>query len=479
MISDSAPRLDGWKAIAEYLECDISTAQRWERERALPVRRVPGGRGKSVFALVSELNRWRYAGLSLGEVRRNPNDVEVGKDNPVLKRSPRMIAGIVSSILVFALGGFAYLQHGWRIAKVHPDGEETGVSKAPQIHFDYSSLDAATPEFVTVADLDGDGVPDIVASSPPAGLVTILLGQGQRRFRSGLVFRTCRGSMAPIAADLDHDGKVDLVLPCWLDNGVVVLWGDGHGGFSVPQRIALEHGVRSIAVGDLDGNGFPDIVAASPAGGIYTILNAGSRHLKVVHHLEEAVGAADLVLSDLDHDGTLDLVASLAAEGAGDTVLIAKGSRNGQFSVKQKLAGFQGPYNLRVVNADASGHLRIALLDLSGGLYVLREVSPFRFDASLVMRTGTVSVLEVGDLHGEGRRDLLISLRTEHKLQILTALPDMGFSKPDEMDTTGYLGCAAIADVDGDGLPDIIAPLPNSSQLWIAFNSSASRHNSQ
>jgi len=58
MSRETAERLDGWKAIAVYLRCDVATVQRWERERGLPVRRVPGGSVRSVFALRGEIDRW-------------------------------------------------------------------------------------------------------------------------------------------------------------------------------------------------------------------------------------------------------------------------------------------------------------------------------------------------------------------------------------------------------------------------------------
>lgn len=51
-------RLDSWKAIANYLGRDERTVQRWERQFGLPVRRLPGGRGASVFAYAAELDAW-------------------------------------------------------------------------------------------------------------------------------------------------------------------------------------------------------------------------------------------------------------------------------------------------------------------------------------------------------------------------------------------------------------------------------------
>jgi hypothetical protein len=59
---DPIRRLDSWKEIAEYLGRDVRTATRWESQ-GLPVHRVPGGKGSSVFAVTSEIDRW-LAGLA-------------------------------------------------------------------------------------------------------------------------------------------------------------------------------------------------------------------------------------------------------------------------------------------------------------------------------------------------------------------------------------------------------------------------------
>lgn len=71
----SAARLDSWKEIAAYLGRGERTAKRWERERSLPVHRVPGGGRGSVYALAAELDEWltsrRAQGLDEAEVGEN------------------------------------------------------------------------------------------------------------------------------------------------------------------------------------------------------------------------------------------------------------------------------------------------------------------------------------------------------------------------------------------------------------------------
>jgi len=53
--------LNSWKEIADRLDVSVRTAQLWENQRGLPVRRLPGGRGR-VFVRVDELEAWMFGG---------------------------------------------------------------------------------------------------------------------------------------------------------------------------------------------------------------------------------------------------------------------------------------------------------------------------------------------------------------------------------------------------------------------------------
>jgi TolB-like protein/Tfp pilus assembly protein PilF len=63
-VNRDAIRLDSWKEIADYLGRDVRTAIRWEKERGMPVRRIPGQKGHGVFALREEIEGWLRSGQS-------------------------------------------------------------------------------------------------------------------------------------------------------------------------------------------------------------------------------------------------------------------------------------------------------------------------------------------------------------------------------------------------------------------------------
>ena len=58
MDSSQEQILNGWKRIAEYLDRDTRTVQRWEMHRGLPIRRIPGEARSSVYAVKADIDRW-------------------------------------------------------------------------------------------------------------------------------------------------------------------------------------------------------------------------------------------------------------------------------------------------------------------------------------------------------------------------------------------------------------------------------------
>lgn len=102
--SAARDRLDSWKEIAAYIGRDIRTAMRWEKERGLPVHRVPGdGARQPVFAYKLELDKWlkqregraapaeqqiKSADLTLSERSVGAADGKI-EDHPTRKRVRR------------------------------------------------------------------------------------------------------------------------------------------------------------------------------------------------------------------------------------------------------------------------------------------------------------------------------------------------------------------------------------------------------
>jgi hypothetical protein len=96
MATPSPARLDGWKAIAEYLGRDARTLQRWRDERGLPIHRVPGAKGGTVFAYPSELEAWLRQAPQVKDGETSPAANAKPVSGPATEQPPPIAAPIQS-----------------------------------------------------------------------------------------------------------------------------------------------------------------------------------------------------------------------------------------------------------------------------------------------------------------------------------------------------------------------------------------------
>jgi hypothetical protein len=162
--------LSSWKEIAAYLGVGLRTAQIWERERALPVRRLPGGRGR-VIATVAELDAWKRSRVA------PVADIIDARDLPSA-RNWRLRAVWLGAAAIAIFGLYAALfapgkpiscrvEHDTLIAF---DDQGRECWRKP---FPYPLLESNSPELASkytwVGDLDGDGRSEVLFAPHPLG----------------------------------------------------------------------------------------------------------------------------------------------------------------------------------------------------------------------------------------------------------------------------------------------------------------------
>ena len=97
-------RIDGWKAIGGHFGRDRTTAMRWAKTRGLPVRRMPGGKTATVYALKSELDQWAR---SHGDELESDERPVAATPSPPLWKRPWVVGGAAAVVLVTGAAGFA------------------------------------------------------------------------------------------------------------------------------------------------------------------------------------------------------------------------------------------------------------------------------------------------------------------------------------------------------------------------------------
>lgn len=113
------PELNSWKEIADRLDVSVRTAQLWEKERGLPVRRVPGPRGR-VFIRVAELEEWLHS-TGVPSLLERPTSSPVPPGRGVLSRvglASSLLAGLAVVAALSAVGALVFPWPGTRIDRV-------------------------------------------------------------------------------------------------------------------------------------------------------------------------------------------------------------------------------------------------------------------------------------------------------------------------------------------------------------------------
>jgi hypothetical protein len=247
--------------------------------------------------------------------------------------------------------------HDVRVFLGRGDGSFASAAGSP-----FAALTSGRPHNhgLVFADVDGDGSLDIGTSNQNDNSVSTLLGDGRGGFRAspGSPFRVGRAPYPLAAGELNGDGKTDLVTPDVGSNTITVLAGDGLGRFAAAEGSPYAVAFRpyAVALGDLNGDSRPDIVAAHDDITLLTVLlNDGRGRFRPSpgSPIDIAERGGEVVLADFDRDGHLDMATGTAA----DHLAVWLGDGTGRFSAApgSPYSAPTGPWSLAVGDLNRDG----------------------------------------------------------------------------------------------------------------------------
>lgn len=281
-----------------------------------------------------------------------------------------------------------------------------------------------SPNDIDIADVNGDGNPDLCIANTEVSLLTVLLGNGQGQFRqaehSPFSVHSRPHTHGITVGDFNGDGKPDLATDDWADNKILIIYGDGQGNFSgerfFPAGLRPYQRLRS---GDFDKDGHADIITTNLEGNDATVMlgdGDGSFHDAPGSPFPCGDAPFGVAVGDLNADGYPDLaivdsptITAVNAGGDGLWILLDNGA--GGFTTMKGSPFKSGRSPSRVAIGDLNGD---KVNDVVVTNYNDQSVTVFYVGDGTVSATPTLKAgrrpngIAISDLNDDGKNDIVV-----------------------------------------------------------------------
>ncbi len=358
------------------------------------------------------------------------------------------------------------------------------ITMDPKVDF----ATASRPLSVANGDIDGDGKPDLAIVNSGSNTVSILLNTGSSgtvSFASKVDFTTSSSPYSVAIGDIDGDGKPDLAIASFNDNTVGVLRNTGSiGVLSFSSIVNFSAGINpvAVAVGDIDGDGKPDLaICNSSSSTVSVIRNTSSNStLSFASKIDFATGTNpnSVAIGDIDGDNKPDLT---TANSHSNTVSVIRNTSSigvVSFDSKVDFVTNTRPSSVTISDIDGDGKLDLAVANGSAGTVgVLRNTGSvgmvsFASKVDFATVTSPFSV-NIGDIDGDGKPDLATTNFNDNSVSVLRNTSSSGivsFASKVDITTGTNPYSVAIGDLDGDGKPDMAVTNFGSNSIAILRN---------
>lgn len=323
-----------------------------------------------------------------------------------------------------------------------------------------------------LCDFNDDNKVDVATASSTSNQITVF----QNNSAPGNINLTGMGvavgahTLHVKCGDLNGDGRPDIVLS-EASNGerIFILTNNGSFSFSV-QSIALTGAkVKQVGISDLDLDGRPDIVVTNTGDNILTILpntsiaTTLSFGSPVRITIPGALSTDALALGDLDADGYPEIVTSQYQADNENKLYILRNKGSFNFGTVDVIMVNKAVSNIRLADLDADSKPDITIARLTGSdisVYLNNSGSTLAFRDPLSVVTETLPVgMDFSDFDGDGKLDIAVGSIAKSVSVLNNTTSGVGagsFAPVVKLSTTYINRNLRNADIDGDGKPDII-----------------------
>ncbi len=339
------------------------------------------------------------------------------------------------------------------------------------------------PQDSLLADMNGDGIPDLVVADDGTQSVSVLLGDGKGGFGAPTSYAAGAYLFSIAAVDVNGDGLPDIVgVSRFNGNSVTTLLNNGHGGFSIGPSYAVGDTPTTITAADLNGDGKPDLVVAnSDDGSLSVLLNDGQDGFttKTYYNLPAGTTGSSLTtykatVADVTGDGKPDII---VADKWDNTVDVLPGDGLGGFGPAMRYPTGANPASVAVADLNGDGRPDIITgSDGAASVSVLLANSTGGFAAPVAYGTVyDVNSIAVADLNGDGHPDLVAAGYVSPAVSVLVNDGTGKFAPQVQLATASVPVAVLAADLNGDGKPDVVATNLQSGTDTVLLNATPSQ----
>lgn len=318
-----------------------------------------------------------------------------------------------------------------------------------------------------VADFNADGRPDIATIT--TGGIALQLSNSASGLLTAKAGPTMSGAKTVIATDVNKDGKPDLVVSSGYPSQINVFVGNGDGTFQGSRSVDLlsegfsDYQHQHIAAGDVNGDGKIDLVVGFVSGDVSLFPGNGDGTFSAGSAISTGTTPVRSVrLGDFDGNGSVDVLATTGAIGGSNgSILTLIRQTDGTF--KNSFTGTMSdtiPIGA-VLDFDGDTKQDLAVVTLAGKLRLYRGNGDGTFGTEVSSDVGAnSSYLLVGDLNGDGKSDLVSGGRFDSfnpaAQAIISITNTDGTTRAKQLDPDGQYSSAVLADVSKDGRLDLV-----------------------
>ncbi len=281
--------------------------------------------------------------------------------------------------------------------------------------------DGNVPLWLASADLNNDGLKDVVTASYDDGALAVFLNDklSPGTFNTPLVL-TSPGASQVAIADVNGDGLPDLISA---DFNVSLFLQSSPGTFAAPISL-YPGGANWVAAGDLNGDGATDI-ALTDAVGVKVLMHTGAASsatfaapVSVFTQTanQDVIGANLIAIADVNGDGFNDLVITDPGPTGEQTptvnVLLQNAASPGTFlpAVSYPIATGDVSQSILLADLEGTGKLDIVIGGLNTVTVLLHDpANPGKFLAATVYQAAGANEIAVADINGDGKPDIVVS----------------------------------------------------------------------